>query len=76
MENWSYVFYTIAAIFFCFSIYHLLKLILKFGKPYDDLRAKMELLREEISKTEPPKEVIESFNRNAKSLKIPPYIIK
>ena len=77
----SSILFGVAGIFFCFSMYYLLKTRLKFGEPYNSLREKMgdvrEQLRTEVESGECSREelsgVVARFNETARSLRMPEW---
>ncbi len=81
MEDYQAIGFGVAAFFFCWTCFFVLKVIFKFGEPYNTLREKMEELRVRLSieaksgrydrKSFPS--VITSFNEVAKKLRIPKF---
>lgn len=77
----SIILYVVAGGFFCFGIYSLLRAWLKFGEPYSSLRRNMEEVRKILVEgvksrkysEEETSRLVESFDRNARSLRIPKF---
>lgn len=81
MEYASSALWGVAAFFFCWACFFILKVIFRFGEPYGTLREEMEVLRCRLSveiKTGKYTEaeissVLADFDREAKRLRMPVF---
>lgn len=81
MEPWQAIGYGVAAFFFSWACFFILKATFKFGEPYSTLREEMEQIRGKLGAEikagkyteERLSSTIASFNREAKRLRMPEF---